>query len=126
MAKWSMQERVKIIEFFYVSHRSIVATQEIFCDHFNAATAPNAKMTRNLINRFEKRGAVFDRPLLHRPVPVRNEKIVQSVRDSGNNYSSVASGRLGTPLRISKTSLRRVLKTFRIRNKNQLVKQILR
>lgn len=109
MAKYSVQERVKIVEFYYVSQRSIVTTQRNYRQQFNAATVPSANMIRNLITRFEEQGAVFDlpRPNVHRPV--RNEETVQAVRESVNEDPSVSTRRRATQLGISRTSLRRVL-----------------
>ena len=96
-----MQERVKIIEFYYVSQRSIVTTQRKYRMHFNVATAPSANMIRSLISRFEERGTVCDlpRPNVHRPV--RNVEAVVVVRQSVNDDPSVSTRRRAAQLSMS-------------------------
>lgn len=107
MAASSLQKRVKIIEFYYASRRSIVTTQIKYCDHFNTATAPNAKTIRNLINRFEKLGSAFHRPPTNVHRRIRIDEALEVVRNSINKYASTHRRR-ATHL-LTRNSLRRVL-----------------
>lgn len=80
MATYDVQKRVKIIEFFYSSGRSIITTQRNYRRHFNVRTAPSHNMIRNLVSRFEEHGRVSDLPGRGRGRSVRNEAVVEAVR----------------------------------------------
>lgn len=110
MATYDVQKRVKIIEFFYSSGRSIITTQRNYRRHFNVRTAPSDNMIRNLVSRFEEHGRVSDLPGRGRGRSVRNEAVVEAVRQSVNEDPSVSTRRRSAQLGMSRTSLQRILK----------------
>ncbi|CAK1592413.1 unnamed protein product [Parnassius mnemosyne] len=62
MNTYSPQQRIKIIDFYYSSQRSIVLTQRNYRRFFNVRSAPTSSMIASLVRRFEELGSVADRP----------------------------------------------------------------
>jgi len=110
MFSYSVQERVKIVEFYYISGRSIVTTQRKYRQHFNTTVAPSVNMIRSLMSRFENLGSVGDELRRNVVSPVRTKQAVEAVRESVHTDPTVSTRRRATQLGISRTSLRRILK----------------
>ena len=62
MFLYDVQQRVKLIDFFFYSERSIIHSQRKFAQHFDIRVSPIDNMIRNLIARFERTGSVGDFP----------------------------------------------------------------
>ena len=60
MATYDIQQRVKLIEFYYSSERSIIQTQRKSPQHFNVRVSFSDSMIWNLITKFERTGSVRD------------------------------------------------------------------
>ena len=91
-----MQDRVKIVEFYYVSGRLIVKTQRKYRQHFNTAAAPSVNMIRSLMTRFENWGSVGDELRRNVTRPVRTEQAVDAVRESVHTDPTVSTRRRAT------------------------------
>lgn len=86
MATYDVQQRVKIVEFYYSSGKSIISTQRNYRRHFNVRTAPSDNMIRNLVSRFEEQGSVSDLPGRGTHRSVRTEAVVEAARQSVNDF----------------------------------------
>ena len=62
MEKFTTEQRVKIIEFYFENGRSIVATQRSYMRNFNVRHPPSRPAIMNLVARFQEYGSVSDKP----------------------------------------------------------------
>ena len=61
MVKFTTEQRVKIIEFYFENGRSIVATQRSYMPHFNVRHCPSRPAIMSLVMRFQEQSSVNDR-----------------------------------------------------------------
>lgn len=110
MNTYSPQQRIKIIDFYYSSQRSIVLTQRNYRRFFNVRSAPTSSMITSLVRRFEELGSVADRPGRGAHRNIRTEDNVEAVQQSVANDPSVSTRRRSGQLGIPRTTLQRILK----------------
>ena len=58
MDKFTNEERVKIVEFYFENRRSIIGTQRSYMHHFNVRHPPTKPTITNLVKRFQEHGYV--------------------------------------------------------------------
>ena len=68
MDKFTNEERVKIIEFYFENRRSIIGTQKSFVRHFNVRHPPTKPTIINLVKRFQEHSSVVIGRDLDEPV----------------------------------------------------------
>ena len=61
MVKFTTQQRVKIIEFYFENGLSIVATQRPYMLRFNVRHRPSRPAIMSLVMRFQEQSSVNDR-----------------------------------------------------------------
>ncbi|VEN59429.1 unnamed protein product [Callosobruchus maculatus] len=125
MQKFTVEERVAIVELYFEHHRSTVETQRAFRRRFNVRNALSAMTIRNLIVRFRQQGSVADLPRAGRPRSARTEENIEHVEVSIEDNEETSVRRRCTQLGLSRSSLHRILKHLRMfAYKIQLVHQL--
>ena len=61
MVKFTKEQRVKIIEFYFENGRSIVATQRSYMRYINVRHRPSRPAKMSLVMPFQAQGSVNDR-----------------------------------------------------------------
>lgn len=82
--KITTEERVKIVEFFFESQKSVVSTQRKFRRHFHKRNAPARTTIMAIVRRFQTSGSIDDQKRTGRPLTARTEtnkrRVSRSVR----------------------------------------------
>ncbi|KAK3892905.1 hypothetical protein Pcinc_003271 [Petrolisthes cinctipes] len=125
MEKYSTKQRNQVVKFFYQTQGSIIQTQRTYRRHYRVRDAPSVSAIRTFINRFEEQGAVSDRTRSGRLRTVRTDETREQVRESIEENPGTSTRRRSRQLRISRTSLQRVLRNLNLfPYKVQLVQQL--
>lgn len=111
MTNYTVEQRIKIVEFFYASNKSISITQRRYIDHFNATTTPCGNMIRGLIRRFEQFGTVANKIRGNIKRIIRNDENIEAVNNSVTNNPLQSIRRRCSSLGITKSSMQRILKS---------------
>lgn len=124
---YTSQERIKIVEFYLLTN-SFVSTQRRFRLHFNVRNGPTNKTIKNLVENFRRKGSILNlnRGASGRPVSVRSEENIETVRvsvfeDRNKSYRKRAQTLLMKPsslLTILKKDLK--LTPYKMHNVQQL------
>ena len=80
MEKFTTEQRVKIIEFYFENGRSIVATQRSYMRNFNVRHPPSRPAIMNLVARFQEYGSVSDKPRSGRGRSVRTRENTEAAK----------------------------------------------
>ena len=112
MKTYKLEERVKIVKFYYSTCGSFISTQRKYRLHFNTRTASTVSMIKNLITRFEERGSVDNHPRSNICGPFRHKESVEAVPQSVSDDLSISTRRRAVQLNMSRTSLQRILKMY--------------
>ena len=108
MVKFTTEQRVKIIEFYFENGRSIVATQGSYMRHFNVRHCPSRPAIMSLVMRFQEQGSVTDRSRRGRGQSVRTPENTKDVRRSIEENPTTFTRRRPQELAISRNSLQRI------------------
>ena len=100
MEPYNLNERIKVIEFYFENNRSIIHTQRAYRRHFNLRNAPSEAMIRRLVARFQQHGTVMDLPRGGRPRSARNEENIQRVQESVEENSETLTRRRSAELQM--------------------------
>ena len=58
--KLSLEYRIKVVELFFESGKSVLTTQRRYCSHFGVKDAPAANTIKSIEKRFQESGSVQD------------------------------------------------------------------
>ncbi|KAL2732536.1 uncharacterized protein V1477_014777 [Vespula maculifrons] len=108
MKRLTLNERTKIVQFYFENNRSIISTQRAYRRHFNVKNAPAEMTIRNIIARFQQQGTVSDLPRSGRPRSVFTNANIQRVEESVLEEPGTSTRRRSSQLELSRTSLRRI------------------
>ena len=110
MNKFTNDQHMKIVEFYYSSGKSIIQTQRKFRNHFIVREQPSENTIRNLIARFESKGSVHDSACSGRPKTSRTPENIDRDRESVNENPETSTRKRETQFRMARSSLRRITK----------------
>ena len=110
MEKFTTEQRVKIIEFYFENERSIVATQRSYMRNFNVRHPPSRPAIMNLVARFQEYGSVSDKPRSGRGRSVRTRENTEAAKRSIEENPTTSTRRRSQELGISRSSLQRYSK----------------
>ena len=108
MEKFTTEQRVKIIEFYFENGRSIVATQRSYMRNFNVRHPPSRPAIMNLVARFQEYGSVSDKPRSGRGRSVRTRENTEAAKRSIEENPTTSTRRRSQELGISRSSLQRI------------------
>ena len=108
MDKFTTEQRVKIIEFYFENGRSIVAKQRSYMRHFNVRHPPSRPAIMNLVTRFQEHGSVSDRSRSGRGRSVRTRENTEAASRSIEENPTTSTRRRSQELAISRSSLQRI------------------
>ena len=60
MQNYTSMQRMKVVEFYYLSQQSIIQAQRKYRKYFNSRLAPPISMIHRLVGRIRKQGSVCD------------------------------------------------------------------
>ena len=108
MVKFTTEQRVKIIEFYFENGRSIVAMQRSYMRHFNVRHRPSRPAIMSLVMRFQEQGSVNDTSRRGRGRSVRTPEntrdVWRSIEENPTTYTRWRSQEFA----ISRSSLQRI------------------
>ena len=109
MAKYSLQERLVIVQKFYENGRSFVNTFRALRENFGVHNRPSVLAIRRIVEKFETNFTLHDVKI---PVRRRNARTVESiaaVRASVTEYPNLSFPRRAQELGLKKTTPWRIL-----------------
>jgi transposase len=109
MEKYTLKERVEIVQIFYENGRSVTGAPRALRSVFPRNHVPSENTIRNLIKKFVETGSVVDVPSTGRPTTVRSSENIGKVRASVEEAPGTSISRRSQQLGIRPTSLRRIL-----------------
>ncbi len=116
--RFTMQQRVFVLQQYWKNQRDYKAIKEAFMKRFDGAEPPTRSSIRNLNSKFEKEGTVIDRARSGRPTSVTSDQKIEEVRQYLTNNKK--STRVACKeLKISKTSLLRIMKKVGFKQANE-------
>ena len=107
----SLEHRIKVVELFFESGKSVITTQRRYCSHFGVRDAPAANTIKAIVKRFQESGSVQDAERSGRPTSVRDADNVERVMRSVRSEPSTSIRRRSQELDIKKSSLQKILTT---------------
>ena len=108
--EYSINERVKIVEFFIECGESIVGCQRKFRLHFGVTTGPARSTIQALIKKWRLYGSVRDQVSTGRPASSRTTANLRRVKASVRRKPKLSIRRRSSELNIPATSLHRILR----------------
>ena len=112
MEKFGTVQHTQIVKFCYQNQGSIIQTQRAYRRHFNVRDAPSKNAIKGMIKRFEDQGAVSDLPRSGRPKAVCMDENKERICENVENNPTTSTRKRSLELGISRTSLRRVMKSL--------------
>ena len=112
MEKFSTVQRTQIVKFYSQNQGSIIQTQRAYRRHFNVRDAPSKNAIKGMVKRFEDQGAVSNLPRYGRPKAVCTNENKERIRENVEENPTTSTRKRSLELGISRTSLKRVLKSL--------------
>lgn len=109
--KFSVRERVFILQKWWLHDHNYEDVVQLFVQHFPNINPPSRQAIHNLNKRFEETGSVADLQRSGRPKSVTTEQNLTTVAQSFVQSPSKSTRRASSELGISRTSLRRMMKS---------------
>lgn len=109
MERFSLEERIFVVQAYYASNNSVKSTIRKFAEKFGEANKPHRKTVSRIVSKFEETGSVKDRPADIHARSVRNQESVQRVREDVSDHPETSIRRRSRQLGIPSTSLHRIL-----------------
>ncbi|XP_076175194.1 recombination repair protein 1 isoform X2 [Ptiloglossa arizonensis] len=109
MEKYTVQERVQIIQVYYETSRSLTLTIRELRNHFPRNHVPAKSTVQSLVARFVETGSVGDLEKSSRPRTARSSENVATVAKSVRETPGTSIRHRSQELNISRTSLQRIL-----------------
>lgn len=110
-SKLPIRERVFILQQWWLHDHNYEDVEESFVQHFPNSRPLSRQAIYNLNKRFEITGSVADLPRSGRPKSVTTEENLETVAQSLVQSPTKSTRRASSELGISRTSVRRMLKT---------------
>ena len=89
MERLGIEQRTKVVQFYFESQHLIIQTQRSYRHFFHVRNSPSAPTIYRLVQRFRQQGAVCDLPRARRPRAVRNDVNIARVHASiEENYET--------------------------------------
>ncbi|UYV71215.1 hypothetical protein LAZ67_8002213 [Cordylochernes scorpioides] len=108
MSPVNIKERIKIIKLYY-QHGSFKTLRRQWSKH-SKSSAPSKSTVKRIIKKFETTGSVADLPRSGRPHSATCETNINLVKASLEASPQISTRRLSQELKISRTSIQRMLK----------------
>ncbi|KAJ8957021.1 hypothetical protein NQ318_012194 [Aromia moschata] len=105
MEKYTLEQRSRIVQFYYENQHSIILTQRAHRNLFNVQKRAKAPTMYRLVQRFQEQGAIHDLPLSGRPRSVRTEENIVRLQESIEETHETSTRRRYQQLRMSRRSL---------------------
>lgn len=109
MERFTTEQRAKIVEFYFRYNCSIVAVQRSYRRFVDNGRIPSKNGIKKLISRFQETGTTAEKPRCGRPKTSRTAIFIERVETSVAAAPKISTRRRSTQLRISRTSLQRIL-----------------
>lgn len=109
MERYTVEQRVIIVETFYENQRSLITTQRQLRAAFGRDHVPSTKGIQKLIAKFKETGSVQDKKVPVRPRAGRSAENVQRVRDSVAEDARSSIRRRSQQLDIRRSTLQRIV-----------------
>ena len=110
MEKYTVKERVQIIQAYYEKSRSLALTIRELRNHFPRNHVPAKSTVQSLVARFVETGSVGDLKKSPRPRTARSSENVAAVAESVREIPGTSIRHRSQELNISRTSLQRILR----------------
>ena len=110
MEKYTVKERVQIIQAYYEKSRSLALTIRELRNHFPRNHVPAKSTVQSLVARFVETGSVGDLKKSPRPRTARSNENVAAVAESVRETPGTSIRHRSQELNISRTSLQRILR----------------
>lgn len=110
MYRYTPKERAEIVSLYIENNRSVVSTQRAYRRKYRSRSAPKSDSIRRFASNFFEHGSVADRQQHPKPRPRRSNENIEAVRESVAENPDVSYRRRSQQLKISGTTLRRILK----------------
>nr|CAI5865735.1 unnamed protein product [Callosobruchus analis] len=125
MEQYTIEQRTKIIEFYFSNGKSIILTQRAYRRHFNVRVGPSAPTIVRLVANFQQQGSVRNRPGAGRPRTACTAGNLERVRESVEESPETSTRRRSAQLQLKRRSLQRILATLHMfPYKIQLVQEL--
>nr|CAH7769579.1 unnamed protein product [Callosobruchus chinensis] len=82
MESFNLNQRTRIVQFYFENNHSIVRTQRAYRRNFHERNGPSEMKIRKLIHRFQKQGSVSDLPRTGRPRSAFTNANIHRVKES--------------------------------------------
>ena len=114
MEKVSIVQHTQIAKFCYQNQGSIIQTQRTYRRDFNVRDAPTCSKNaiKGMVKKFEDQGAVSDLPRSRRPKAVCMDANKERIRENVEQNPTTSTRKRSLQLGISRTSLKRVMKSL--------------
>ncbi|CAK9817074.1 Transposable element Tc3 transposase [Anthophora quadrimaculata] len=109
MDRYTLQQRIHIIQTYYENGRSLISTYRKLRNYFGVNNRPNQSSIQRLVKKFEETGCVVDKPKSGRPKTVRTNENIAAVCESVKNEPTTSISRRSQELGISYGSVWRIL-----------------
>lgn len=109
MERYTVQQRIQILEFYIQSAKSVTATIRKIKQKFGRNHRISKNTVTNIVNKFYRDGSVCDQPRSGRPRRARSEENIAAVRASAEAAPRTSTRRRAQQLGISRFSLMRIL-----------------
>lgn len=109
MEKYSINQRVLIVKTFYQNQSSITVTMRKLREIFGRNNVPTKRTIYRVVNDFEERGSVGDRPKHGPQRTARSAENITAAQESVQNNPSTSIRRRAQELGLQRTSLATIL-----------------
>ena len=110
MVKFTNQQRLKIIKYYYRNSESVVATLRALTPIFGRNNRPTRQAVRAIVDKFETKFTPLDVPVPKRRCIARSEEIIVAVSTSIQNEPNLSIPRRSQELGIAQTTLWRIMR----------------
>ena len=114
MERRSIEQRTKVIQFYFKSQHSITQTQRSYRNFFHVLNALDVPTNYRLVQYFPQQGAVCDLPRAGRPRAVRNGMNISRMQASIEENPETSTGRRSQQLVMFRRSLQKMLHNLRL------------
>lgn len=112
MESYTIEQRSRIVQFYYQNQQSIILTQRAYRRYFNVRFAPNRSTINRLVANFHQQGSVRNLPRSGRQRTAHTDNNIQRVLESVRDNPETSTRRRSTQLGLSRRSVQRILATL--------------
>lgn len=110
MEKYTLRQRIQIVEIYYENSRSVTRTLRALRDVYGRNDRPNKATIERLMARFKETGSVGDRPVPVRRRTARSNENIAAVAESVREDNRMSIPRRSQEVGLSQTSTWRILR----------------